>query len=269
MKRISRFLGVFLCLALVITGSAFAANETTIDVSNANDGYFTVEYNDSENVKMKVGVTFNGETVYYNYTPNTKSAYAFDKGNGNYNITLYRNNSDTSYNTVSSASAYVQLENSLAPYLVSTAEVTFSAEDSVGKKAAELCKNKATDEEKVLALHNYISKNFKYNYIFANAVMKGKIKNYTPNTNEILTERRGVCYDFSSLFAAMCRSQGIPCAISKGYLNGAYHAWNMVYVNDNWVAVDLTNSVRAKLKAVKPFSECTVMLDASYTGYAF
>lgn len=269
MKRISRFLGVFLCLVMVITGNVFAANETTIDVSNANDGYFSVEYNDSEDVKMKVGVTFDGETVYYNYTPNTKSAYSFVKGNGNYIITLYRNLYGTSYETVTSASVYVQLENALAPYLVSTAEVTFSAEDSVGKKAAELCKNEETDEEKVLALHNYISKNYKYNYIFANAVMKGEIKNYTPNTNEILDGNRGVCYDFSALFAAMCRSQGIPCAVAKGYLNGAYHAWNMVYLNDSWVAIDLTNSVRTKLKAVPTFSECTVLLDSSYTNYTF
>ena len=45
--------------------------------------------------------------------------------------------------------------------------------------------------------------------------------------------------------------------------------FKIFYVNDNWVAVDLTNSVRTKLKAVKTFSECTVTLDASYTGYAF
>lgn len=269
MKRISRILGVFLCLLLVFSGSALAANETVIDVSTANEGYFTVEYHDSNPVKMKVGVVYGGNTTYYDYTANTAAAYAFDQGNGSYQITLYRNISGTSYSTVTSTSVYVTMENTFARYLVSTAEVTFSTDDQVGKTAAQLCGNGMSEEQKVLAFHNYIATNYKYDYLFANAVMKGTIKNYTPNTNELLSKSRGVCYDFSALFAAMCRSQGIPCALVKGYHNGAYHAWNMVYINDNWVAVDLTSAIRNKIGSLQSFSDCIVNLDAAYTNYDF
>ena len=74
-------------------------------------------------------------------------------------------------------------------------------------------------------------------------VKTGEVKNYTPDTNAVLAARKGICYDFSALYAAMCRSQGIPCAIARGYLNGGYHAWNMVYIDGAWNAVDMTREI--------------------------
>jgi transglutaminase-like putative cysteine protease len=229
---------------------------------------FTVHYAESAELKMKVGVTYNNETVYYNYTPGSKAAYAFAEGDGFYTITLYRNVSGTSYAYVTSAMVTVELEDSFAPYLVSTTEITFSADDEVGKKATELCKESTDDAAKIVAIHNYIAKNFKYNYVFAAAVRRGSIKNYTPNTGKLLTERRGVCYDFSALFAAMCRSQGIPCAVAKGYKAGDYHAWNMVYLDGAWIAVDMTASISHRLIWADELADCTVSLD-SYYGYTY
>ena len=156
MKRISRFLGVFLCLAIVISVSVFAGS-TTIDVSTADEGFFTVNYDASSDLKMKVGVNYGGKTTYYNYTPDTA---------------------------------------------------------------------------------------------------------------HLLERQQGVCYDFSALFAAMCRSQGIPCAVAKGYTTGGYHAWNMVYMNDAWVAIDMTLSIAYGWSDTDEMSDFTVSMNRYY-NYAY
>ncbi len=198
---------------LVLSTQVLAAG-SAIDTSTACAGYFTVSYSQDTAVKMKVGVTLEGNTVYYDYTPGTSSVYAFVDGDGQYTITLYRNTSGTSYRRVEQVSVDVALDDPMAPYLVSTTEITFSSEDSVGQKAAELCAGLTEDGDKVVAIHNYIASHFTYDDAFAALVDAGQVVNYTPDTARTLETQTGICYDFSALFAAMCRSQGIPCAIS-------------------------------------------------------
>ncbi len=130
-------------------------------------------------------------------------------------------------------------------YLVSEREISFTDGDSVSRKAAELTAGKKTTEAKVVAIFNYIVKNFRYNYDLYNQVKSGQVTTYTPNPVKILASGKGICYDISSLLAAMCRSQGIPCKMVKGYakpVGGGYHAWNSIYdLEDNrWVSLDAT-----------------------------
>ena len=270
MKRMYRFLGVFLslfALSLVLFSSyAHAAETSMFDTETSSQGYFSVNYNTSSGTKMKVGVTSSGKTVYYTYIPGAKASYTFPNGDGTYTLTLYQNISGTSYRAVGSKSVTVKMEDEFAPYLASTAEITFSAEDGVGKKADALCRGKKNDSAKVVAINNYIAGNFTYDFDFAARVSSGSVKNYIPNTNETLTAKTGICYDFSALFAAMCRSQGIACKVQRGYLNGTYHAWNQVYVNDAWQAVDVTASISKGLSTAKKLADVTFSMNAE-NGY--
>ena len=120
----------------------------------------------------------------------------------------------------------------------------------------------------MVAIHNYIAAHFTYDNEFAARVRSGEINNYTPETNQILVAQKGVCYDFSALFAAMCRSQGIPCAVAKGYLSGASHAWNMVYINGKWNAIDMTRSIAYKAFNASTLSDCVTALD-TYSGMSY
>ena len=271
MKRIVRFSGIFvsfmLLVSLLFSVTAFAAS-SAIDVGAASDGYFTVNYTAGKNVKMKVGVAYGKSTVYYDYVPGAAASYTFTEGNGAYTITLYQNVSGTSYKKIESSSIRVEMTNALAPYLASTAEITFAEDDAVGKKAAELCQGKTDDAAKVVAIHNYIAAHFTYDNEFAARVRSGEINNYTPETNQILVAQKGVCYDFSALFAAMCRSQGIPCAVAKGYLSGASHAWNMAYINGKWNAIDMTRSIAYKAFNASTLSDCVTALD-TYSGMSY
>ncbi len=264
MKRSIRFLVLLSCILWmtppVLSSQALAA-DSAIDVSTASAGYFTVSYHQDAAVKMKVGVALEGSTVYYDYTPGTSSVYAFVDGDGHYTITLYRNTSGISYRRVEQVSVDVALDDPMAPYLVSTTEITFSSQDSVGRKAAELCAGLTEDADKVVAIHNYIASHFTYDNIFAAQVAASQVVNYTPDTARTLETRTGICYDFSALFAAMCRSQGIPCTIATGYLSDAYHAWDMVYVDGDWAAVDMTRSISSHNTASQTLAECVTSLD--------
>ena len=265
MRKASRFLGVFLFLLALFSTcvSASAAGSEIFFTDDADKGCFSVEYSADGVQKMKVGVTHRGGTVYYDYKPGTRATYTFTMGDGSYTVSLYRNISGTSYRQVASRSVDVKLEDALSIYRVSTTEITFSADDGVGRTAAELCRGKADDTAKVLAIHNYIAANFRYDDAFAAKVNNGSIRCYTPDTNAVLEAKKGVCYDFSALFAAMCRSQGIACKIEQGYLSSGYHAWNSVYLNDSWSSVDLTRSIAKQITAAEKLSDCTVQISAA------
>ena len=215
-----------------------------INISKTSQGYCTVTYN-STNSKMKVKIEHEkGKYIYYNYTSGKSSRFTFTEGNGIYTITLFQNITGTSYKKITEVKTKVKLKNKLVPYLVSTDEITFTKTDSVGKQAKKICAKAKTDSAKATAIKKYMTKNFKYDYSLAKKVKNGSVTNYTPNTRQILKNKKGICYDLSALYAAMCRSQGIPCKIETGYTNsGEYHAWNRVYVNGKWVKVDITASL--------------------------
>ena len=102
--------------------------------------------------------------------------------------------------------------------------------------ADEICANCDTDEEQVKAIYYWMIHNFEYDY---------KCEPFIQyfNVRKTLTTKKGICYDFSHLFAALCRSENIPCYVLDGTkLDDAnyHHTWNRVYFNDSWWDMDVT-----------------------------
>ena len=65
-------------------------------------------------------------------------------------------------------------------------------------------------------------------------------KGYVPVPDDTMNSKRGICFDYASLAAAMLRSQGVPTKIIFGYVapNDLYHAWNMFYTKEKgWITV--------------------------------
>lgn len=251
MNYSTRLAGLLLCFTLLFTYiiqySVYANSKDVIDTSTSSDGYYTIDYSDLNPTKMKVAVAYDDIVTYYDYTANEASVYAFTKGNGIYTITLYRNVKGTSYKRIETEKVNVKLKNSLAPYLISTTEITFSKDDAVSQKAAEICEGLTNAYLKTTAIHKYVHDNISYDYKFATDVSSGKIKTYIPKATEVLSSHKGICYDFATLFAAMCRSQDIPCRIQKGYYRSVYHAWNEVYIDGYWYKVDTTTSMNKEI----------------------
>lgn len=110
--------------------------------------------------------------------------------------------------------------------------------------------------------------NITYDKALGEQAAQGTLVNYVPDTAQTLASKTGICYDFSALYAALCLSQGIPCALVKGDHQGSYHAWNMVYVDGQWSPVDLTKAIANRDVTVTDFSQC-VLTQEGYTAAAF
>jgi len=104
------------------------------------------------------------------------------------------------------------------------------------KLADEICGDSDTDEEKVKAIYEWMIHNFEYDYEYNPVVQYF-------NVRKTLSTLKGVCYDFSHLFAALCRSQNIPCYVVDGDKrdNAQYHhTWNRVCFDGSWWNMDVT-----------------------------
>ena len=99
-----------------------------------------------------------------------------------------------------------------------------------------ICANCETDEEKVKAIYNWVTHNFEYDYEYDPVIQ------YI-NVRKTLSTRKGVCYDFAHLYAALCRTQNIPCYVVDGDERDNvqyHHTWNRVYFNGFWWNIDVT-----------------------------
>ena len=114
--------------------------------------------------------------------------------------------------------------------------------------ANEICAGCDTDADKVQAIYSWIIQNFEYDYDYYAFIQYF-------NVRRTLHTRKGVCYDFSNLFAALCRSQNIPCYVVDGtsYETAAQHTWNRVYYNNSWWDLDVTNDTTANEHSQTPY----------------
>ena len=102
--------------------------------------------------------------------------------------------------------------------------------------ADEICAGCDTDEEKVKAIYKWMIHDFEYDYECEPIVQYF-------NVRRTLNMRKGICYDFSHLYAALCRSQNIPCYVVDGDKrdNAQYHhTWNRIYFDNSWWNIDVT-----------------------------
>ena len=134
-----------------------------------------------------------------------------------------------------------------SPYLTNGGATLWDTQ--TGELADEICVGCETDEEKVQAIYQWIIHNFEYDYNYHAFIQYFDIR-------QTLRTHKGICYDFSNLFAALCRSQNIPCYVVDGTpydCSTASHTWNRVYYNNSWWDVDVTNDTTANQNNEKPY----------------
>lgn len=219
----------------------FAGNTNTakvFDKSELGSGVISVRYDNTTNVKRKLMVQKGDKTYYYNLQPEDQFPLQF--GNGEYTVAVLENVKDNKYKLVAKETFWLELENPNEVFLKSMKLVRWNDEMEAIKKAKELTKDAKTDNEKIMAIYNYMIHNVSYDYDKIARINT----DYVPVIDETLATETGICYDFASLFAAMLRSVDIPTKLVMGYKNNidVYHAWNQVYLQatDEWVTVDTT-----------------------------
>ena len=87
-------------------------------------------------------------------------------------------------------------------------------------------------------IYDYLVNLLSYDTEKAETVEKG----YIPDLEEILAAKKGICFDYSALYAAMLRAQNIPVRLVIGNVQpeNIYHAWNQVYIDGKWIWKDAT-----------------------------
>ena len=115
-----------------------------------------------------------------------------------------------------------------------------------------IVRNKADGRYEVISGHRrkrayeWIIDNIKYNYSCT------YFCNYQYfNIEKTLDTKMGICFDYSCLFAAYCRSQNIPCYVVDGDKRNNiqyHHTWNRAYFNGSWWDVDTTNDATSDNK---------------------
>lgn len=97
--------------------------------------------------------------------------------------------------------------------------------------------------------------------------------------SEIIEKRHGVCQDFTHLFCAIAKYNGIPCRYVSGYLHQGHgffgdsqmHAWAEAFVpNIGWIGFDPTNDLLANHNHIKvchgkDYKDCAPLKGIVYT----
>lgn len=132
----------------------------------------------------------------------------------------------------------------LDKYLISAKHIE-SNEEIIIDTALEITKNCSSDLDKVRAIYDWVVDNIEYDYEKLSKHDKGQYDNQYGALNTLNT-RKGVCYDYSTLVAALTRSIGIKAKVvegnlDKGRLKG-FHAWNEVFISESggWINIDTT-----------------------------
>ena len=107
-----------------------------------------------------------------------------------------------------------------------------------------IVKGANTNEEKVAKIYKWIIENIAYDY--DNMSINGGSYNIP---DFVLKEKKAVCYGISLTAQALCHAQNIPCLVyvgkSKDGVTNNYgpHAWNEIFVFNEWFVFDFTSDV--------------------------
>ena len=206
---------------------------TAIDVSTVNEGYVSVAAESAARLKFQAT---NGDLTYNYDLPNngTPTMYPINMGDGSYLFRIMQNTEGNNYVELDATWADVALASEFDPFLLPNMFCNYNGSSACVSKAKELVSNAENEGQALAEICTYVIQNVSYDK--AKAEQLATTAGYAPNPDETLQTRMGICFDYSSLAAAMLRSQGIPTKIITGYVDPGeiYHAWIMVYIDGTW-----------------------------------
>ena len=205
-------------------------NAAKLDYSHIEDGYVIARVYDSNPArKFKIRQECGGRLQDYNGHPFHNEIYIpLVYGSGKYTISVYRNKDGTKYDQQLQIRQDVTLKDTLSPWLYPTAYAEYFPSSKCVREAALVCQGKTSDIDKLSAIASFVIDALEYDMALA-AEVNNSDTFFVPTPDTALAKRKGICFEYASLTAAMCRSQDIPCKIAVGRVGSAMHAWNEVY----------------------------------------
>lgn len=216
-------------------------------------GLLRICYKNDSDSKLKLQVFFGDDeedAVVYNLKGDgTIEDFSLQFGNGKYTARIARNTKGTEYVVVKSESFEVKMSDPNTAFLNSIQNINWNYGMAPIKGVRNIVAGSLTNPKNgdlkyscVCNIYSYIVKNIKYD----SAKVFSLDYDYLPDIEQTYADNKGICYDYSSLFAAMLHSINIPAKLVKGYASyapDAYHAWNEVYVDGKWIVIDTTRDV--------------------------
>ncbi|HKM20819.1 MAG TPA: transglutaminase domain-containing protein [Lachnospiraceae bacterium] len=233
-----------------------------IDASHAEDGYVMVSYS-GDNPKVKLQITGSNQITYsYDLHGDGFETFPLTSESGSYTVAVYESLPSGRYSLALSEQIDVTIQDEFGPYLYPNQYVDFDASTKAVTLASDIVSDSSSDLDAVADIYNYVIQNIDYDYDKANTVQSG----YLPIIDETLSSKKGICFDYASLMAAMLRSQNIPTRLEIGYASDSYHAWISTYITDigwingiiefdgkDWTLMDPTFAASSSEKALKKF----------------
>lgn len=207
-----------------------------IDYSNAADGYVmikTAQATDAElvvQIKAPSGVTFK----FFHTSPNdVYQAFPISEGSGTYKVGLYRKNPATGkYATLVSQELTVTARDDIQAFIRPNYYVDYTADTKCVADGSLVCAGAETELDKVARVFDYVVDYFEYDYDKAADPPSG----YHPVLDTVYEAKKGICFDYAAVMAAMLRTQGVPTKLVVGYAGNSYHAWISVYTTGSgWI----------------------------------
>jgi transglutaminase-like putative cysteine protease len=216
--------------------TVYSKGGTVIDYGHAAEGYVLVRH---EPVAKHLKVRITKGKSSYTYDLNSRGefeVFPLQMGNGKYKVQLFEEAENEEYIALEKKTISVKLRAASRPFLYPSQYVDYGENTGVAAKSLEVCAGLTTDADKVKAVCKFLRDNMNYHFKRARSVKTG----YVPALDDVLAERKGVCFDYAALMACMLRVQAIPAKMVIGYADKMYHAWNEVLVDGKWKTYDTT-----------------------------
>ncbi|WP_343250927.1 transglutaminase-like domain-containing protein [Diplocloster hominis] len=214
-------------------GTKTIGNEkATIDISNISKGYIVVSYKGS-NEKVRFQVQYESDDPYtYRLNSTEDAVFPLTQGDGSYKFSVFENVSGDEYATAFEGKSEVSLENEFLPFLYPNQYVKYDQDTQAVALGEELVKEASDDLDALARIYDYVVGNIDYDYDKAENVASG----YLPVIDQVLDEKKGICFDYAAVMTCMLRTQRIPTQLVVGYSGTVYHAWISVYIDGvGWI----------------------------------
>lgn len=212
----------------VLTDSRYAM----VDMSNVSQGYVTARLL-SPASKIKLQISKDDKKYNYDLTSSDYTAFPLQMGNGIYTIKILSQIEGTKYAVVASTQKEVTIQDEFSVYLYPNQVVNYGPDSIVVNKSFELTKDDKDNLTRIYHLFEYTVDVLDYDYEKADYVSDTYV---LPDLTQAIENGSGICFDYASLLAALCRIQGIPARVIVGWTDIEYHAWVEIYLeNEGWI----------------------------------
>lgn len=235
---LNKFIPILSAFAIFFIFPFFTPVSADFNTSTIDKGVIGVSHL-APGKKLKVMVEKGGSKYTYDLKANGETEYfPLQMGNGEYKVSILENVTGTKYSYLDTTKLHLMLQNPNIVFLNSVQNIKWDDNYRSIQYGKNLSGSQKDMGKKLDTLYHYIIQNYRYDY----EKLAKLPSDYNPDIEETYREKKGICYDYSSIMAGLQRSQGLPTKLVKGYAAGVdgYHAWNEVYLNGQWVIVDTT-----------------------------